>query len=126
MARPLGACASNRVAHRSRRARPRCTDATDLESLAADGVAYGIAQRVDPPCGVLLARSIVAVHDFMGSAADRDDLAPRWVAEHDFCRLRAAVDAEKDPAHARATARRTCAARGPTRPYRRSNRGCGP
>src|SRR5438132_893568 len=101
-------------------------DATDLESLAADGVAYGIAQRVDPPCRVLLARSIVALHDFMGSAADRDDLAPRLVAEHDFCRLRAAVDAEKDPAHARATARRTCAARGPTRPYRRSNRACGP
>src|SRR5439155_20944471 len=100
-------------------------DATDLESFAADGVAHGDAERVDPPRGVLLARSIVTLHDFMRSAADRDDLARGLVAEHDFCRLRAAVDAEKDPSHARATARRTCAARGPRRPYRRSNRGCG-
>src|SRR5438094_2462958 len=75
-------------------------DATDLESFAADGVAHGDAERVDPPRGVLLARSIVTLHDFMRSAADRDDLARGLVAEHDFCRLRAAVDAVTDAAHA--------------------------
>src|SRR5438094_294693 len=101
------------------------SDAADVESFAADRVTHGDAERLDPPGGVLLARSIVALHDFMRSAADRDDLARRLVAEHDFCRLRAAVDAEKDPAHARATARRTCAARGPRRPYRRPSRRCG-
>ena len=96
-------------------------DPRDVESLVTHRIADRDAQGLDPPGRILLARPVVALDDLVGRAPHRDDLAARRIAKHDFGRLRAAVDAEKNAAHP-ATAPRSNAARGPMRPCRRSNR----
>src|SRR5205823_10856701 len=78
---------------------PGNTDTPDLEVLAAQRVPRRGPERIDPPGGVSLARSLVALDQLVRPAPDWPDLAGRVIPQHHLCGLRAAVDAEEDPSH---------------------------
>src|SRR5207245_1545915 len=71
----------------------------DGESLTAQRIADRAPERVDPPAGVLLARTVIAFDELVWRATHGEDTAGRRVAQYDFGRLRAAVHAEKDTSH---------------------------
>ena len=105
---------------------PGHADAADVESLTAQRIADRAPERVDPPAGVLLARTVIAFDELVWRATHGEDTAGRRVAQYDFGRLRAAVHAEKDTSHFSCRrGRRNSGVREPTPPCRRSSRPCG-